>query len=390
VETLTDIPLDVLVWYVGLLDRIPDYWRAMIAGGLLVLMLAHSRRKVPARDVQFSISFAKTSLVVLAITPLVVWLLPASRFNVLVERLEPVEPANLAWLSALAVWLGGFLIGATRLLAGTVATRAGARALPTVAKDHKLSSRLAHWQRRLGIGRPLTLALAGDTPRYLPGARRIVLPRAAEHWPAPAADVLIIQALCRMIKRQGRWHLLAQLVACAYWPVPWVRQVHERLTRDFHIATDTLAAACYQDNLGYQRALQQIEQRLGPATDGSTAAADAGAITRFRSLNAYRSHLGACFQPRPGIDWSAATLKRVHDERREVVWTEPGERLVVLVGQAVFVALLVGGVTLKEIPPEVERDYSITLNPKWMDTAFRNPSRYGSPQQPGEAGSSSQ
>jgi len=58
------------------------------------------------------------------------------------------------------------------------------------------------------------------------------------------------------------------------------------------------------------------------------------------------------------------------------VWSEPGERLAWLIGQSLLVALVVSSVTLREEPPEIERDFSITLDPTWMNTAFPDPARF--------------
>lgn len=380
-DALLDTPLAALIWYVGLLDRLPDFARAMLAGLLLVGLLALSRRSVPQRDVQFSLSFWKISLIILVAVPLVVWLLPATRITVFVERLDPaLAPASAAWLALLGLWGLGFVAAMAALARGYVRTASRVMALPVVPEDDKLTQRLRHWQHRLGIsgGRALVLTDSGQ-PTHLAGLPRVVLPRAAVHWPASAVDVLLIQALCRHRKHQGGWHLFAQVVACCYWPLPWVRRMGDGLLQDFHITADNLAAACYQDEPGYYRALRQIQQRMG-----STGTTSGGAETKVRAgiaavAGAYLRHLRSAFRPAPGFAWDAGALAAAYDGRRAARWSEPGEKLAFLIGQSLLVAVLASGATLREVPPEIERDYSITLNPSWMDTAFPDPARFSSP-----------
>lgn len=364
-EPLADTSIGMLYWYVGTLDSLPEYVRAMIAGGLLVVLLRLSQSRVADRDVQFSISFSKVSLVALIAIPPVVWLLPQSRLVVFVEKLEPAtEPWHLAWLSLLAIWGLGFLVGAVRLLGVYLGAARVCRSLPTVAPDHELNARLRHWQRRLGVDRPLSLALTdGERPRHLPGVRRIILQRAALHWPAAARDLVIIRELCRQKRHHGRWHLFAQLVASCYWPLPWVRKLHARLLGDFEVVADNLAEACYEDRLGYRRALRQMEQRMTQSTAGSRPVEHRAGTCGH--------HLAALWLPQPCVDWDVDSLTRAHHRRRNALWTEPGEKLAFMIGHAALVALVVAGVTLKEVPPEVERDYSLTLDDSWMKTAFR-------------------
>jgi len=383
VDAVLAAPHDALIWYVGLLDRVPDFARAMLTGALLVALLAWSRRKVPVHDVQFSISFWKVSLIVLVIAPLAVWLLPATRLSVFVEDLEPPAPsAGLVWLALLGIWGAGFLVG----LAGLVHQLAGAvraaLAAP-VAADDKLAERLRHWQRRLGAAPRTRLVLvADDRPSQVPGVARIQLPRAALHWPAAATDLLVIQALCRQKKHHGAWYLFAQVVACAYWPVTWVRRVAAGLLHDFEVAADNLAAACYQDEPGYHRALRQLEQRLTPPPvpgTGGRAAAGTGSGGRLAAVSAYLRGVRATLTPQSTLRWDGSALSSAYARRRDAVWSEPGERLAWLVGQALLVALVVSSVTLRETPPEIERDFSITLNPSWMNTAFPDPARFAPP-----------
>lgn len=387
-DRLLTAPLDVLIWYVSLLDRVPDFARAMLTAGLLVALLAWSRRKVPVHDVQFSISFWKISLVVLVLAPLGVWLLPGTRLSVFVEELEPLAPSvGLGWLALLGVWAGGFLTGLAGLVRQLATSIRAAVAAPVVPEDDKLAQRLRHWQRRLGASPRTRLALIpDDRPSHVPGVSRILLPRAAVHWPAAATDVLIIQALCRQKKHQGAWHLFGQVVACAYWPMTWVPRIATGLLHDFLVAADNLAAACYQDEPGYHRALRLLEQRLStPAVPGSTDRPrnDTVRADRLTALTDYLQDLRATLRPGSTLVWDAAALSTAYQLRREAVWSEPGERLAWLIGQSLLVALLVSSVTLREEPPEIERDFSITLDPTWMNTAFPDPARFAPAPAPG-------
>jgi len=384
VDALLAAPLEVLIWYVGALDRVPDFARAMLAGGLLVALLAWSRRKVPVHDVQFSMSFWKVSLVVLVVAPLGVWLLPASRLSVFVEDLQPLTPsAGLAWLAVLCIWAGGFLIGLAGMIHQLATSARAALAAPVVPEDDKLAQRLRHWQRRLGTSPQACLALTtDDRPSQVPGVPRLLLPRAAAHWPAAATDLLVIQALCRQKKHQGAWYLFAQTVACAYWPMTWVRQVAAGLLHDFHVAADNLAAACFQDEPGYHRALRQLEQRLttpaGPGERGRSQVESARG-SRLAAPTAYLQEVRATLRPQSTLRWDAAALSTAYERRRYAVWSEPGEKLAWLIGQSLLVALVVSSVTLREEPPEIERDFSITLDPSWMNTAFPDPARFAPP-----------
>jgi hypothetical protein len=315
------------------------------------------------------------------LAPLGVWLLPDTRLSVFVEELEPLAPsASLGWLMVLGTWAGGFLtglVGLTRQLATSIRA---AFAAPVVSEDDKLAQRLRHWQRRLGASPRIRLALIPeDRPSHVPGVPRILLPNAAIHWPAAATDLLIIQALCRQKKHQGAWHLFAQLVACAYWPVTWVRGSAAGLLHDFHVTADNLAAACYQDEPGYHRALRQLEQRLTtPAVPGSTDRPRDGTQRAgpLAALQSYLQSVRATLRPRSTLGLDAAALAAGYARRREAVWSEPGERLAWLIGQSLLVALVVSSVTLREEPPEIERDFSITLDPTWMNTAFPDPARF--------------
>ncbi len=90
-------------------------------------------------------------------------------------------------------------------------------------------------------------------------------------------------------------------------------------------------------------------------------------------LQAYLGHLRRALQPDAALLLRGRALVTAHDQGGDIVWSEPGEKLAVLIGQSLLVAVLLTGSTLREAPPEVERDYSITLNPSWTNMAFPSP-----------------
>ena len=65
--------------------------------------------------------------------------------------------------------------------------------------DDKLTARVAHWQRRLGMHQPLTLKeLPGDRPAHSRSENTILLSTAARHWPSSVQDILIIQLVTEL------------------------------------------------------------------------------------------------------------------------------------------------------------------------------------------------
>ena len=61
-----------------------------------------------------------------------------------------------------------------------------------------------------------------------------------------------------------------------------------------------------------------------------------------------------------------------HERREGSRWGEPYERVVLFVGQAVFLALFITGMTLKPMPPEIERTYMLPFEFAWMENFHRN------------------
>ena len=65
-------------------------------------------------------------------------------------------------------------------------------------------------------------------------------------------------------------------------------------------------------------------------------------------------------------------LLRERSEDNQLSWTDPYDRVVLFVGQAVFLAFLLTGTTLKERPPEVDYEYSFPFELLWKEHFHRN------------------
>jgi hypothetical protein len=256
-------------------------------------------------------------------------------------------------------------------------------------EDEKLNARLAHWQRRLGMHRfgaqpsaltPILVRYPGDRPRLFIHHSRIGLPSAATHWPGSTRDILIIQNLCHLKRHHGRWHVIAQAVVCVYWPVTWVQSVHRHLLQDFRRAADELTESCYQDKLGYGRALRQIEQRLTPpARKVNTPINDPESPSKkslamvFQSWwRNYLRSLSQIFPPRAEPEWELESLLAERSSEDKLLWTDPYDKVVLFIGQAAFLAFLLTGVTLKERPPDIEYKYSMPFELLWKEYFHRN------------------
>ena len=388
-EQVLDMPVEAVLGAIAVLDGLPDYIRAMLASLLLVALLRYFDSRIAANEVQFGASFRKTALLALAVVPLVVWLFPSSRMVVFVEEMPTGSSATpWGWLALLGVWALGLTLGLLRLARAYVEFSRNLRAAPWV-DDPKLLERFDHWQRRLGCAGTVRLCVVdGTAPLQALGLPRIGMPAAAMHAPAAVQDVLIIQALCQRKKRYGVWHLLAQIVGCCYWPITWVPRLHARLLEDLELVIDGMAESCYGDKDGYSRALRQIEQRLGEpvgkrqqaepsaVATGTTAATGVAGLVRLHgALSGYGRRLWRLYTPDAAPGWQADAVLAAHARRDELQWGEPYERVVLLVGQAVFLAFLITGMTLRPMPPEIEKTYMLPFQFAWMENFHRNQER---------------
>jgi|GEM_PF-3431863 len=372
---------DFLIGCVALIDALPGYLRALLAGLILALLLRFWETRICENEVLYSVSFRKTAFVALLLVPMLVWLFPDSRMVVFVDELPDRSiSGSWGWLPILCFWLGGFLFCFYRLIRSYMDSYAALKALPAIAGDDKLLERLAHWQRQLDITRPLTLVTTPTASlHHLPLAARIALPRAALHWPAGNQDVLLIRELCHLKKRHSCWHAFAQFVACSYWPVTWVSKMHRRMLENFQLAADSLAESCYQDPLGYDRALKQIAQRLAPPAALRRKRHPDEEPTRGRVLQrrirSYRAEVTELLHPDPAPACSYEQLFQARAARERQLRSEPYDKVFWFVGQAVFLALLFTGPTLKQTPPEVEQNYALPFELLWMEHFHRNQER---------------
>jgi hypothetical protein len=362
----TGIPQALLITGIGWLDALPDGIRALLAAMLLAAALAFADSRIPADEHQLGQSFRKTALMLLMLVPLFVWLVPASRMVVFVEALPAhVWSARPFWIAAAGTWLVGTVIALGVLIRRYVVAKHEIQGLPPVAGD-TLQVRLRHWQTRLGMrGTFKMLESPGETPRFLGTHGYVLLPAAARHWPGNQQDVLMINALCRLQRHQDRWDLLARIVTCLYWPVPWVRRLHAQLLRDFEQRADELAESCYQDKLGYTRALRQLGTRLSPPRQRR---ADRHG-SRLSGLAASARNL---FVPMSHPAWEIDALLAGRSNSGGGRLTDPYDKVVVVAGLAAFLSILVTGVTLVEQPPKIEDRYEMPFGLFWKEHFHRN------------------
>ena len=372
-ETLIDIlaiPGELLIGAIAALDSLPDFIRAMLTALVLAGLLRYFEVRIPPNEVQYGQSFRKSAFISLILIPLFVYVFPASRMVVFVEDLTlPAPTDHWLWQTLLFAWLAGFLLTLGQFARAQLKTRKEVAGLPRI-EDEKLLARLAHWQRRLGMSREISLVqFSGDQPRRFMTKSRTGIPTAAMHWPGSVQDVVLIQALCHLQKRHARWHLIAQFVSSLYWPITWVQTLHAHLLEDFERSTDALADSCYRDHLGYARALSQLEQRTKPP---GQAASEDEIRERPRAPARYVARIRHLFTPAAEPHWN---LEASLADRREAVkplWRDPYDKVVLFVGQAIFLAFLSTGVTLEEKPPEIDRNYDLPFAVLWKEHFHRN------------------
>jgi len=236
---------------------------------------------------------------------------------------------------------------------------------------------LTHWRTRLGMAAPGVLfASPGDQPGFFDSGSRLLFPAAAVRWPANQQDVLIINALCSLKRHHHGWRRFAQLVSCVYWPVTWVPQLHANLRRDLELSASDLADSCYQDRLGYARTLRQLEQRLAPV-DRSRAATGGGddrpSVALARALARYGTRLTELLRgSETEVRWQIGRLLATRAGGNDPRWKDPYDRVVLAVGQAVFLSVLLTGVTLRERPPDIDDRYLMPFGLLWKEHFHRN------------------
>ncbi len=371
VSSLADTVQSLLITGIGWIDALPDGLRAMLAALLLAAGLAYFERRIPIREVQYGQSFRKAALMALLLIPLVVWLVPISRMIIFVEAL-PQQADTLHGITEAVYlfWLTGFVVTLTGTLTAWFRQWRRLASLPLV-EDDGLTHRLAHWRNRLGMSHPTRLHVSpGDEPRFFGSGGRLPLPAGAQYWPANQQDLLIIHGLCSLKRHHHGWHRLAQLVSCVYWPVTWTQRLHANLCRDFELIAGSLADSCYQDHLGYGRTLRQLAQRLAPSravrTNGRSA--NRGPLHGMRRYGAALARLLHPTDPA----WQVGSLLEMRGDGSTALWKDPYDRVVLFVGQAVFLAVVLTGVTLRERPPDLEDRYLMPFGLLWKEHFHRN------------------
>jgi hypothetical protein len=247
----------------------------------------------------------------------------------------------------------------------------------------KILTRLPHWCNRLGLRKPFSLQGSSSSAiRALPFLRRIGYPMQALHWPDNVQDILLIRELCHHKRRNGPWHLLAGFVVCCYWPVTWLPKMHKRLVQSFQITTDSLAESCYGDKMSYARGLRQLEARMSaPATLKSST--DANSVPNSLSqsqklkqtLSRYRDDLKSLMFVNIDLTLDFPDLFERRLNRENHINAEPYDKVFWFVGQAVIVALLVTGPTLKQLPPDLDERFFLPFEFVWMENFHRNQER---------------
>lgn len=389
---------DSLIYAVGLLDALPGYIRAMLAAVLLVWLLARFARKIQDQETRFAELFRKSAFLALVALPLIVLLFPGIRMVVYAEVLPSINsPTQYLWPGLFAIWNLGALFSLYQLYKAHRQARIAQQSLSLLPAESKLCGRLQHWQRRLGNHADIGLCYASTQRPWhsQTGKRLIGLPNAAEHWPAPIQDLLLLHELCHYQKHSPRWHLLSQVVACAYWPFPWVQNLQTKLDESLQSSADELSEACYRDPMGYARGLRQIDQRLalpkGSATK-QTAQVELGLRDRLAStvshskagLQGYLEALKALLHPEPLPHWDITALLEQR-ELRELVerHSDPYDRVLLLVGQAAVLAVVLTGTTLRPMPPEEDPWEKYVENFRQVENFHRSIEAFEAKREPG-------
>jgi len=377
------LPLtNLLIAVIAFLDSMPAYIRALLSGLVLATTLSYFERRVCEDEIQFCVSFRKACLWALLIVPLVVAMLPGSRMAVFVEDLPVRNPALSWWWAGLGIiWLTGSCVALIRLIRAYLKPAATLRENRRLGEREKILVRLPHWCNRLGLKKPPTLRLlSSSAPRTLPFSRAIGYPAHALHWPDTVQDILLIRELCHHKRHNAAWHLLANIVVCCYWPVTWLPRMHNRLLASFQITTDSLAESCYGDRMSYARGLRQLEQRMAaPATRAVSSDPEAPRMPpaqRVRqTLARYGNDLKILMSPQTDLTLDFTDLFERRDNREHHINAEPYDKVFWFIGQAVIVAMLITGPTLKQLPPEVDEQFFLPFEFVWMENFHRNQER---------------
>ncbi|MCZ6643984.1 MAG: hypothetical protein O7F71_20600, partial [Gammaproteobacteria bacterium] len=260
---LLSVMLDLVAIAIGALDSLPNFGRTMLSAGAFAVLLCYVAARLPSDHATASIAYRKAALLSLLTVPSIVYFVMEGRLVVVVEALPGISSApDSLWWALAAAWMIGVLWNIA--LSARANRKFAARYRDLEPADEKLGKRLAHWQQRLELKHEVRLGF-GLTARPLSyGVTRsvIVLPRAIAHWPLSIQDVMLLGALAHIKRRNSVWLVIGQFVSALYWPIPWVRVLVANFNGAFEHTSDSLAASCYQDRLGYLRGLKHADQRL--------------------------------------------------------------------------------------------------------------------------------
>lgn len=373
---------NLLIAVIAFLDSMPAYIRALLAGLIVAAILGYFERRVCEDEIQFCQSFRKACLGALLIVPLVVAVMPGSRMAIFVEDL-PVKSTEFSWWWAAlgVIWFTGCLVALIQLIRAYLELTATLRKSQELGEREKILARLPHWCNRLGLNKPFSLRLlSSSAPRALPFSRKIGYPAHTLHWPDSVQDILLIRELCHHKRHNGAWHLLANVVVCCYWPVTWLPKMHQRLLASFQITTDSLAESCYGDRMSYARGLRQLAARMS-APGTRTVNVNAASLTMTptqrikQTLSLYHRDLKRLMSPHVDLALDFSDLFERRDNRQHHINAEPYDKVFWFIGQAVIVAMLVTGPTLKQLPPDVEDQSFLPFEFVWMENFHRNQER---------------
>jgi hypothetical protein len=263
---------DPLVAFVAVLDATPDVFRGLLFAGVLAVLLPVLHARLPAGRPGLVASGGRAVLLLLLLAPLFGALVPV-RWVVVVETPSQLSRAPwLFWLLLVAVWAAGAVARLRRDLAEERSL--GDRLDAAKPAPEALVERSGHWQRRLGLRRPVQLCIGPALVPLTRGLqRRLYLPDALLRWPAAVQDALLAHGLACSSQGIGVWRLLGRRIAALYWFVPAVRAVGPRLAAAQLRIADERAAAATMDTLGYERALRHLADRLPDALDPAVAEA---------------------------------------------------------------------------------------------------------------------
>jgi hypothetical protein len=156
--------------------------------------------------------------------------------------------------------------------------------------------------------------------------------------------------------------------------------------QSFQITTDSLAESCYGDKMSYARGLRQLEARMSaPATLKSST--DANSVPNSQSQSQSQSQKLEQTLFRYGDDLKSLMFVNIdltldfpdlferRLNRENHINAEPYDKVFWFVGQAVIVALLVTGPTLKQLPPDLDERFFLPFEFVWMENFHRNQER---------------